>query len=267
MADVVSVLTGEPHALTQVRGEPCQRVGSVRLSDDLSLVGIDCGFNHPQAEAKYEGVRTAAFMGRALIDRILQHEGLHDLQWDGRLSRISVTDYVERFRDRIPTKISGREFLDRFGETGDWLTRIDPAVIYKVRSRTEHQIYEHDRVHQLAECLSRGIRNRDARALEVGGELMYASHWSYGQRCGLGSVETDLLVGLLRQKGVAADIYGAKITGRGCGGVVAVLMRASEQAAEAVDRAMADYRARTGREATLIRGSLPGLMVAGVQVS
>ncbi len=263
MADIVGVLVGEPHTLIQVQCEPCKLVGSLRLPDDLTLMGIDCGTTHAQAKKKYEHVRTSAFMGRILIDRILRHEGFHHLQWDGRLSRVSVTDYVQRFRNRIPTKIKGREFLDRFGETGDSLTRIDPDVVYKVRSRTEHHIYEHDRAHQFVECLSRAIRNRDKHALCDAGELMYASHWSYGQRCGLGSIETDLLVNLLRRHGAEADVYGAKVTGRGCGGVVAVFMRTSERATAAVDQAIQDYQAHTGRKAKLIHACSPGVLVAG----
>jgi len=206
---------------------------------------------------KWEHVRTAAFMGRMLIDRILNHEALRQMQWDGYLSQVSVTDYVERFRDRLPTKIMGGDFLNRFGETGDELTRIEPDGVYKIRSRTEHHIYEHDRAQQFVECLSRAIRNGDARALREVGDLMYASHWSYGQRCGLGSIETDLLVKLIRQHGADADVYGAKITGHGCGGVVAVLMRATKRAASAVEQAMADYSGRTGHNATLIRGATP----------
>jgi L-arabinokinase len=94
---------------------------------------------------------------------------------------------------------------------------------------------------------------------------MYASHWSYGQRCGLGSVETDLLVNLIRQHGTPADIYGAKISGRGCGGVVTVLMRTADRAQEALQQVLETYQARTGQHATLIQGSSPGSLVAGAQ--
>lgn len=265
VGDAVCVLLGEPNTLAEVRCEPCALSGSIRLPDDLVLVGIDCGMRHPEANLKYSRVRTAAFMGRALIDRIIRHDGSGRLQWDGHLARVSVTDYVGRFRDRIPTKLKGSEYLERFGETGDPLTRIDPEFVYKIRSRTEHHIYEHTRACQFVECLSRAIRSGENRALEEAGELMYASHWSYGQRCGLGSVETDMLVSLIRGHGTDAEIYGAKITGRGCGGSVAVLMRATERARAAVDDTIKRYQSKTGRVATLLRGSLPGALVSGAQ--
>ncbi|MGB2985885.1 MAG: galactokinase family protein, partial [Phycisphaerae bacterium] len=248
VGDAVCVLLGEPHTLAEVRCEPCTIAGSIRVPDELAVIGIDCGAIHPDAKLKFERVRTAAFMGRDLIDRIIRHGGVGRLKWDGYLSQISVTDYVERFRDRLPTKFKGSEYLARFGETGDPLTRIDPDFVYKIRSRTEHHIYEHARACQFVECLSRAIRNEDDRALSKTGELMYASHWSYGQRCGLGSVETDLLVNLIRGHGVDAGIYGAKATARGCGGVVAVLMRADDRAMAAVNAAVDKYQSKTGHK-------------------
>ena len=175
-----------------------------------------------------------------------------------------MNDYVERFRDRIPTKLRGEEFLERFGETGDWLTRVDPTYVYKIRSRTEHHIYEHARSGQFVECLSRAIRNDNHRVLSDVSKLMYASHWSYGQRCGLGSVKTDLLVSLLRKQR-DVDIYGAKVSGRGCGGIVTLFMRATDSADAALGAALEAYAAKTGESARLIRGSSPGALVAGVR--
>jgi len=273
VADAVCSLVGEPNTLLEVRCEPCTLAGSIRLPEDLLLLGIDCGVTQPDAVQRYVHVRTATFMGRALIDRIITYDGLNQVSdqpsnqvpWDGYLSRLSLTDYIKRFRDRIPTKIKGKDFLDRFGETGDPLTRIDPTGLYKVRSRTEHHVYEHARSRQFVECLSRAIRGADRNALVEAGELMNASHWSYGQRCGLGSIETDHLVNLIRRHGADADVFGAKITGRGCGGVVAVLLKSTDQALSAIESAMADYTTRTGHTPRLLRGSTPGALVSGAQ--
>jgi len=281
IADAVCALVGEPDTLLEVRCEPCSLGGSIRLPEDLLLLGIDCGNTQADAAERYAHVRTAAFMGRMLIDRIIMHDRArqgstptanlaanqigNQISWDGYLSRLSSNDYVDRFRDRIPKIIKGQEFLDRFGETGDPLTRIDPSGVYKVRSRTEHHVYEHARSRQFVECFSRAIRGSERKSLEEAGEVMNASHWSYGQRCGLGSIETDLLVNLIRQHGAEADVFGAKITGRGCGGVVAVLLKSNEQALSAIESAMNDYQSRTGYTPRLLRGSTPGALVSGTQ--
>ena len=161
--------------------------------------------------------------------------------------------------------MKGSEFLDRFGETGDPLTKIDPDTTYKIRSRTEHHIYEHSRACQFAECFSRAVRNGSLEPLKEAGALMYASHWSYGQRCGLGNIETDKLITLIRRQEADGDIFGAKITGRGCAGVVAVLMRNSESARAALARAIDTHQQQTGRTTRPIVGSRPGALVAGVQ--
>ena len=94
---------------------------------------------------------------------------------------------------------------------------------------------------------------------------MYASHWSYGQRCGLGNIETDLLVNLIRKHGTGAGVYGAKITGRGCGGVVAVLMKATDQAREAIDTAVRAYESETKYKVTVLRSTASGAMINGAR--
>jgi len=251
-----------------VNGHQCDSnkpAGQIPVPEGVALIGLCSGVIHEKCVEKYKRARTATFMGRLLIDRIVQHDGAGQLRWDGFLSRISVSDYVGRFRDRIPTKLKGQEFLDRFGETGDPLTQIEPSFAYKIRSRTEHHVYEHSRSRQFVEGLSRFARSRDRAVLGEIGELMYASHWSYGQRCGLGSIQTDSLVTLIRQFGEPAGVHGARISGRGCGGVVAVLLDDSEGAMQAVRQACDAYHEKTGHIARVLYGSTSGSKVAGVR--
>jgi L-arabinokinase len=100
----------------------------------------------------------------------------------------------------------------------------------------------------------------EEQRLELG-ELMYQSHASYG-RCGLGSSGTDQLVSLVRDAGPAAGLYGAKITGGGSGGVVAVLGRGgSEMGVAAIARR---YQRLTGRSPEVLGGSSDGAARFGV---
>src|SRR5207244_12405112 len=103
-------------------------------------------------------------------------------------------------------------------------------------------VYENHRVQQFIDQLDRARRN--PKALEQAGRLMYASHWSYGHRIGLGAAETDLLVRLAREAGPAAGIYGAKITGGGSGGTVALLT--GNNARPTVEAIAEEYARRTG---------------------
>jgi len=264
MADALTSLIAESDGIIPFRSDSASLDPIVALPPNIVLLGVDCGVLAPDADEKYARVRTATFMGRLLVDRIMRHEGLLGTRWDGHLAHVTIADYVDRVRDRIPTKIKGADFLSRFGESGDALTRIDPTGIYKVRSRTEHHIYEQIRTREFVDTLARAAQ-KDETALPEAGEAMYASHWSYGQRCGLGSVETDALVSALRQLGTSQGIVGAKITGRGCGGTLAVLMRGGDQSRQALNNVLRSYRSRTGHVARVLENSSPGAMKFGVR--
>lgn len=262
-ADGLCSLSCEAGSLAQLRCDNKTLSGSFRVPGGLRLIAIDSGLSQPDHCEKYAQVRTATFMGRFLIDRIVRHEGLLGEQWDGHLSRISVNDFVEQIRDRLPTRMSGRDFLDRFGETGDPLTNIDPQRVYKIRSRTEHHIYEHARSRQFVEALSRGMRKSDRQVFEEAGAAMNASHWSYGQRCGLGSVAANSLVGALRKAESVSGVFGARIAGRGCGGMVAVLADDSPAATRTIEDSLEAYQQDYNVPARILQGSLSGAMVSG----
>jgi L-arabinokinase len=92
------------------------------------------------------------------------------------------------------------------------------------------------------------------------GELMRQSHASY-RACGLASRGTDLLVELVRREGPAAGLYGARITGGGCGGTVAVLGRSG--AGRAIARVVERYESATGYRPYVFSGSSDGVVKSG----
>ena len=144
--------------------------------------------------------------------------------------------------------MSGKEFLEGYGGTTDSVTSIDPDVNYPVLQATQHPIYENDRVQTFAHLL------RHSPAPQRLGDLMFDSHQSYS-RCGLGSKETDLIVDLVRNSR-GDDLYGARITGGGCGGTVAILGRRGNSTA--VERIAHEYEKQSGNRTTIISGSSPG---------
>jgi L-arabinokinase len=159
----------------------------------------------------------------------------------------------------LPASLPGDEFLARYGGTTDKVTRVDPRRTYAVRQPTAHPIHEHSRVRRFAELLA--THPGDAALREMG-ELMYASHASYSA-CGLGSDGTDLLVEMVRQAGPAGGLFGAKITGGGSGGTVAIL--GSSSAGPAVAEVARRYRDQTGREPYVFAGSSPGACALGAR--
>ena len=98
-----------------------------------------------------------------------------------------------------------------------------------------------------------------AEHLTAAGQLMLQSHRSYTDNADLGSPETDLLVDLVMQRGPAQGLYGARVTGGGGGGTVAVLARNTSAGLESLQGVCAEYRARTGIAAALVAGSSSGV--------
>ena len=163
----------------------------------------------------------------------------------------------------LPEAISGAAFLAEFPDGhGDTVTTIAPETTYAVRLPTQHPISEHFRVQTFAELLHGEpvATGPFGRQVEMLGELMYQSHASY-TACGLGSDGTDRLVELIRRAGVKRGLYGAKITGGGSGGTVAVLGHVG--AGEAVEAVVDQYTREYGHKPYVFTGSSPGALAFG----
>jgi L-arabinokinase len=161
-------------------------------------------------------------------------------------------EFEHHYAARLPERITGDEFLNRYGGTTDSSTKVDPERTYAVRSPAAHPVYENLRVRTFGELL---VAKLDEPRMSLMGELMYQSHASYSA-CGLGSSGTDLLVDLVRRRGPQQGLYGARITGGGSGGTVAVLT--ARGAAEAVHEIARQYKIETGHEPSVFHGSSPG---------
>jgi len=263
--DMVVALHGQPSVLTRIMdGSPVPE-DPVRLPSGVQFLGIDFGTRQEDAESRFDHARTCAAIGQVLIDRILRHESPDVRQVKGRPTPVSVADYVEKVRDRIPTKLKGADFLALYPDARSLIPSLDPAGVYKVRSRTEHPIYEFARCRQFLECLHRACRNGDMEALIQAGELMYSSHWSYGQRCALGSAEADFVVSHLRRLGPQSGIFGAKMSGIGCGGVVVVFARSKEKSEAAIESTLQLHEKKFGRKARALFDSSPGGWLTGAR--
>jgi L-arabinokinase len=92
---------------------------------------------------------------------------------------------------------------------------------------------------------------------------MYQSHESYGA-CGLGSDGTDAIVRTVRNAGAPAGLYGARITGGGSGGTVAILARAD--AGAAIESIAHLYEKETGRVPYVFSGTSSGAAELGPTV-
>jgi len=240
--DQMTAACGERDRLLAILCQPGELKGTIPLPDEMSIWGIDSGIRHSVAGADYGAVRTAAFMGYRIITEIAGHD-----RWNGYLANVTPEEFEENFAAHLPAHLSGAEFLERYHGITDTVTSVDPNRTYPVFAATKHPIYEHARVNRFAEILTNWQGHADRL-----GELMYESHKSYST-CGLGSDGTDELVRLVQ---VEPDLYGAKITGGGSGGTVAVL--AHKSAKPTIEKVAATYADRTGYQPTIISGSSDG---------
>jgi L-arabinokinase len=174
----------------------------------------------------------------------------------GYLANITPAEFEKDFTAHLPALMSGAEFLKRYQGITDSVTTVDPARTYPVFAATKHPIYENARVNRFADILTNWEGLQQAESL---GDLMYESHRSYSS-CGLGSGGTDELVRLAQEEN---GLYGAKITGGGSGGTVAVL--AHRSAKPAIDKVVQLYSQRTGHQPTIISGSSDGAGRFGIQ--
>jgi len=253
--DQITSVAGEEGKVISILCRPDKILELVQLPEDVSLLGINSKVKRSTAGSAYTDARTAAFMGLTILTKEF---GLEELS--GYLCNLSVKDFRGKYWDSLPTSIDGSTFLAQYGETIDHITKVNPAKTYRVRSRAEHPIYENERVKKFIEWLKKAAtgenRGKAKSHLIQAGKLMYASHWSYRQRVGLGSPNVDMIVNKIRQIGTEGGFFGAKITGGGGGGTVAVLC--AGDVSESMDKVNSDYKERAGIDADVFTGSSPG---------
>jgi L-arabinokinase len=260
--DQMTASCGEADRLLSLLCQPAELQGMISLPAELAVWGLDSGVRHSVSGADYGSVRVGAFMGYRII---AERAGLQtkqnepgapvqviDPRWGGYLANLTPSEFEQFYVAHLPERVTGDEFLSLYSGTTDLVTQIDPKRSYAVRIPTAHPIYEHFRVRTYAELLN-GISSK--RQWQLLGELMYQSHASYSA-CGLGSAGTDRLVELVRAAGPDQGLYGAKITGGGSGGTVAVLGR--REASAAVAAVAEQYAQETGYHPYIFAGSSPG---------
>ncbi|MFT3700838.1 MAG: hypothetical protein QM802_00585 [Agriterribacter sp.] len=186
-----------------------------------------------------------------------------DDTWNGYLANVARSDFYEKYENLLPEKMYKQEYLNKHHIHVDPFSPLKEGVVYNVRANTRYAVEENMRV-QLFSELSRGASKAPTkRSFTLMGELMYQSHYAYTE-CGLGAKATDYLVNLCKKEGIANGIYGAKITGGGAGGTVAIL--ADKKAGATVKKIFDTYAAAKLGEPYLFEGSSDGADTFGIKV-
>ncbi len=272
--DQVTAVAGTSTKILSILCQPDKILEFVSCPSNVSFVGIHTKVRRSTTSTAYIDTRIGAFMGLTILKEGLASEAdvsqesnpnrkLSAALADNYLCNISVQEFHEQCEPILPEQIHGQEFLDRYGETADTATQVDPEKLYPVKSRVEHMIYENARTQQFIVA----IKNADTDPehiqdyLREAGNLMYASNASYRDLAGLGSSEVDGLVNIAQKIGEQGGIYGAKITGGGGGGTVALLCHGSVE--NSLTQVLAAYKLAWGIDGELIRGNAAGAFEFG----
>ena len=273
--DQVACALGRENALTVLRCQPHELLGTQRIPTGWRFLGLDSRVKHSVGGSRYTKARVGAFMGLKAI----QLEGGGKLL-DNYLCKMSPEEFAT-YRELIPEVILGSEYQKEYGLLPDSITRVDPKETYRPRSCAEHPVLENNRVRQFVGMLQiaefreedelRKLEESDPKIepdrelMRSAGELMYEAHASYNDRIDLGSPETDLLVEFVRKRGIEEGLYGAKITGGGSGGTVAILCETTPEADTALLEICKEYERSTGVAPRPFVGSSPGAVQFGAR--
>jgi L-arabinokinase len=218
LMDQLAAAHGVPGALLPILCRPDVLREPVLLPEGAIVAGWPSGVKHAVSGREYGEARAASFMGKRILEAALGRRL-------GHVTELPPSVVGGTSADVLPSSMTGAEFIARHGRIDDPHSAVVPDRRYPVRAGVEFPVGENHRC-DLAERLLRVGGADPAGTLRTVGELMFQSHLGYGS-IGLGRPETDAMVEAVRGLGPARGFYGARASGGGCGGTVAVLLEAS----------------------------------------
>jgi L-arabinokinase len=229
LMDQLASSHGVARTLLPILCRPDTLGAPIPLPEGVLVVGWPSGVKHDVADSPYATARTAAFIGKKILEGALSKR----LSYLTELSPSQLKTFSD---DVLPPTITGEEFLERYEAVDDPLSVVDASRVYPLRAGASFPIEENFRCQLAAQLLetcadvnctdARGAEPKRDEALRSVGELMYQSHRGYSS-IGLGCDQTDVMVQAVQDLRPGQGFYGARVSGGGSGGTVVVLLKQS----------------------------------------
>lgn len=255
--DQIAIASGRRGQLLHILCRPGAVVDTVAVPNGTGFVGINSMVRHSVAAAPYGDVRIGAFMGKRILNTLRARKGLPPVAYLTEISSEEL-DAIS-----LPVALKGAEFLSRYRTHGDPATKVQSGVIYRIRGPARHAVRENERVLRFIEALRAANAGDESGCIAAGAE-MSAAHESYRTECHLSVPEVDAIVAAVHRRGAKRGLFGAKITGGGAGGTVAVFGRL-DALKKHVPAIAAEHARRIGVQPDVFGGTSPGAFEFGVR--
>ena len=215
LMDQLTCAHGVQNSLLPILCRPDILRPPIALPEGVLIAGWPSGVKHAVSDSPYATARCAAFMGK----KILEKHFVRELKFLTELAPLQVRSVDE---STLPATMRGDEFLKLYGGVDDALSVVEPERLYPLRAGTLFPVEENFRCELVTQLLPSITSGNRARVLSAIGELMFESHAGYSS-IGLGCDETDAMAEAIRSQ-LSQGFYGARVSGGGSGGTVAVLL-------------------------------------------
>jgi galactokinase len=240
--------------------QPAWHWGDLHMPHGAAIWALRVGAG-PAQTITGRSAAAAAMAYRLIADAAGLTPEQADARWGGYLANIGTAAFERRYRELLPARLSGADFLARYDTPPG--VEIAPAEGYPLRAAAALAIGEHLRargaVALLRAAASKAQRDDD---LLLVGEMMAESHWLQ-RAAGLGDAHADRLADMVDAAGPSRGLFGARAPAAASGATLVVLARAGVE--DELQKIAERYARDCGEPVALFGGSAPGCSPAGTR--